>query len=123
MTTIWLDAHLSPAISTWVTDTFAVTTQTLRDLGLRDAEDLVIFEAAKAQGVIFMTKDSDFVDLVDRLGAPPQIIWLTCGNTSNARLQEILSLVLPEALELLRSGAKLVEITGNQDRTPSLPYN
>ncbi len=70
-----------------------------------------------------MTKDSDFVDLVDRLGAPPQIIWLTCGNTSNARLQEILSLVLPEALELLRSGAKLVEITGNQDRTPSLPYN
>lgn len=59
-----------------------------------------------------MTKDSDFVDLVDRLGVPPQIIWLTCGNTSNARLREILSLTLPEALEILSSGERLVEIKG-----------
>ncbi len=38
----------------------------LRDLGLRDAEDLDIFEAAKAQNVILMTKDRGFVELVDR---------------------------------------------------------
>jgi predicted nuclease of predicted toxin-antitoxin system len=59
-----------------------------------------------------MTKDSDFVDLVERLGAPPQIIWLTCGNTSNDRLREILSSTLAEALDLLSSGEKLVEING-----------
>ncbi|MBD2066372.1 hypothetical protein H6F93_02325 [Leptolyngbya sp. FACHB-671] len=58
-------------------------------------------------------KDSDFVDLVDRFGSPPQIIWLTCGNTSNARLREILSTTLLEALELLRSGEVLVEISGD----------
>ena len=110
---IWVDAHLSPAIATWISSTFGVTALALRDIGLRDAEDPEIFEAAKAQGVIFMTKDSDFVDLVDRLGSPPQIIWLTCGNTSNARLREILSVTLPEALELLRSGEALVEISGN----------
>jgi predicted nuclease of predicted toxin-antitoxin system len=108
VTTIWIDAHLSPAIATWITNTFGVTALALRDLGLRDAEDTEIFEAAKAQGVIFMTKDSDFVDLVDRLGEPPQIIWLTCGNTSNAQLREILSSVLPEALKLLSSGEKLL---------------
>jgi len=112
MTSIWIDAHLSPAIATWIANTFRVTAVALRDIGLRDAEDSEIFEAAKAQGVIFMTKDSDFVDLVDRLGAPPQIIWLTCGNTSNARLREILSLTLPNALELLRVGENLVEISG-----------
>lgn len=111
MTTIWIDAHLSPAMATWITDTFGVNAIALCDLGLRDAEDVEIFEAAKAQGVIFMTKDSDFVDLVDRLGSPPQIIWLTCGNTTNARLREILTSVLPEALKLLRSGEKLVEIS------------
>lgn len=110
---IWVDAHLSPAIATWISSTFGVTALALRDIGLRDAEDPEIFEAAKAQGVIFMTKDSDFVDLVDRLGSPPQIIWLTCGNTSNARLREILSVTLPEALELLRSGEALVEISGD----------
>jgi len=113
MTTIWIDAHLSPAIATWITNNFAVTAVALRDLGLRDAEDPEIFETAKDQGVVFMTKDSDFVDLVERLGSPPQIIWLTCGNTSNARLREILSSVLPETLELLRSGEKLVEISGD----------
>lgn len=111
--TIWVDAHLSPAIATWISDTFGVTALALRDIGLRDAEDPEIFEAAKAQDVIFMTKDSDFVDLVDRLGPPPQIIWLTCGNTSNTRLREILSATLPEALALLRSGEALVEISGD----------
>ncbi len=111
--TIWVDAHLSPAIATWINNTFGITAFALRDVGLRDAEDFEIFEAAKAQGVILMTKDSDFVDLVDRLGTPPQIIWLTCGNTSNARLQEILTVTLPEALELLRTGEALVEISGD----------
>jgi predicted nuclease of predicted toxin-antitoxin system len=109
--TIWIDAQLSPAIAAWISSTFGVTALALRDIGLRDAEDPEIFEAAKAQGVIFMTKDSDFVDLVDRLGSPPQIIWLTCGNTSNAQLREILSATLPQALELLRSGEALVEIS------------
>ena len=113
MTTIWIDAHLSPAIASWITEAFGVTAVALRDLGLRDAEDPEIFEAAKAQSVIFMTKDSNFVDLIERLEAPPQIIWLTCGNTSNARLREILSSTLPAALELLKSGETLVEISGD----------
>jgi predicted nuclease of predicted toxin-antitoxin system len=36
----------------------------LRDVGVRDSEDEEIFEAAKAQGVIFITKDSDIWDTV-----------------------------------------------------------
>jgi len=109
---IWIDAHLSPAIATWIMITFGINAIALRDIGLRDAEDPEIFEKAKAQGVILMTKDSDFVDLVDRLGSPPQIIWLTCGNTSNAELRRILSLTLLDALAQLQAGEKLVEITG-----------
>ena len=88
--TIWVDAQLSPAIAVWITNTLGLEAIALRDLGLRDAEDPEIFEAARAQQAIVMTKDSDFVDLVERLGPPPQIIWLTCGNTSNLRLREIL---------------------------------
>lgn len=111
--TIWVDAQLSPVIATWITSTFGITAFALRDVGLRDAEDLEIFEAARARGVIFITKDSDFVDLVERLGSPPQIIWLTCGNTSNDRLEEILRATLLEALALLRTGEALVEISGD----------
>jgi predicted nuclease of predicted toxin-antitoxin system len=111
--TLWLNAHLSPAIATWITATFGITAIAVRDLGLRESEDPDIFEAAKAAGgVIVMTKDRDFVELVERYGAPPQVIWLTCGNTSNARLKEILTATLPNAIELLRSGESVVEITG-----------
>jgi predicted nuclease of predicted toxin-antitoxin system len=110
---IWVNAQLSPAIATWITSTFGIEAVALRDLELRDAEDAEIFEAAKATDAIVMTKDSDFVDLVERLGAPPQIIWLTCGNTSNAQLREILSRTLPRALEFLRAGEVLVEISGD----------
>jgi predicted nuclease of predicted toxin-antitoxin system len=111
--TIWIDAHLSPTIAPWISRTFNISAFALRDLGLRDAEDPEIFEAGKAQKIIFMTKDSDFVDLVERLGSPPQIIWLTFGNTSNAQLKEILTATLPRALEILATGESLIEISGN----------
>jgi predicted nuclease of predicted toxin-antitoxin system len=110
---IWIDAHLSPGISVWITATFGISALALRDIGLRDAEDTEIFEAAKARNIIFMTKDSDFVDLVNRFGKPPQIILLTCGNTSNDRLKEILTSKLSEALDFLNSGEPLVEISGH----------
>lgn len=111
--TIWIDAHLSPAIATWITNTFGITAFALRDVGLRNAEDTVIFEEAKAQSVILMTKDSDFVDLINRFGAPPQIIWLTCGNTLNTRLKEILGATLLDAVALFLAGETLVEIRGD----------
>jgi predicted nuclease of predicted toxin-antitoxin system len=48
--------------------------------------------------------------MVNAEGAPPQVIWLTCGNTSNTRLREILSKTLSQALAMLTSGEKVVEI-------------
>ena len=82
----------------------------VRDLGLRDAKDLSIFLAARDAGAVVMTKDRDFVDLLENLGSPPPMIWVTCGNTSNARLREILTSALPTAMRLIESGESLVEI-------------
>lgn len=108
---IWLDAQLSPALAPWIQATFKVETHALRELGLREATDRAIFEAARQAGATVMTKDSDFVKLYYHEGAPPQIIWLTCGNTSNQRLRTILLTALPKALALLQAGEELVEIT------------
>lgn len=110
--TIWIDAQLSPAIALWISNNFDLLAFAVRDIGLRDAEDIEIFQAAKQENVIVMTKDRDFVDLLDRLGAPPKVIWITCGNTSNARLKEILTTNLSHALEILADN-DLVEIYGN----------
>jgi len=42
---------------------------------LREAEDPAIFDKARAAAVVVFTKDEDFVDLAERLGTPPQILW------------------------------------------------
>jgi predicted nuclease of predicted toxin-antitoxin system len=68
-------------------ENFQIDAQAVRDLGLRDAKDHVIFEAARTANAIIMSKDEDFRLLVERLGPPPQVLWVTCGNTSNERLQ------------------------------------
>lgn len=108
--TIWIDAQLPPTIAGWIKTNFDVDAIAIREIGLRDAEDAQIFEAAKLEHVVVMTKDRDFVLLLDQFGPPPQIIWLTCGNTSNSKLKEILSQTLVEAMELLDSGEEIVEI-------------
>ena len=88
-----------------------MTARPIRDLGLVGAKDKKIFEAARDERAIVLTKDRDFVNLLERLGAPPQILWVTCGNTSNERLKEVLRQTLSAALDLLREGERLVEIS------------
>lgn len=107
----WLDAQLSPALAVWIHHHFGVEVTAVRDLGLRDALDPEIFLAARSAIAVVMTKDSDFSALIERHGAPPQVIWLRCGNTSNAYLKQLLDRTFPQALALLEGGEPLVEIS------------
>jgi len=108
---LWIDAQLSPALAHWMSDTFGVTAHAVRDLGLRDAKDFPIFHAAREAGAVIMSKDSDFVLRLERFGPPPQILWITCGNTSNARLRDVLRKSFPEAGARLEQGEPLIEIS------------
>jgi predicted nuclease of predicted toxin-antitoxin system len=108
---IWVDAQLSPALAAWINRTFDdIHAQSVRAVGMHDAEDEEIFFAARDAGVVVMSKDSDFIDLLERHGSPPQVIWVTCGNTSNLRMRSVLGQLLRPAVELLRNGEALVEI-------------
>jgi predicted nuclease of predicted toxin-antitoxin system len=108
--TLWLDAQLPPSAAAWITATFGIEARAVRDLGLRDAKDPTIFQAARAAGAVVMTKDSDFVEMLRRLGPPPKVLWVTCGNTSNAGLRAILGSQLPAAVARLEGEENLVEI-------------
>jgi len=108
--TLWLDAQLPPQLATWIQQTLSVDAIALRELGLRDATDSTIFEAAKKAHAVLISKDSDFVELVMRHGAPPKLIWLTCGNVSNAALQILFIAKLRAAIQLLESGEAIVEV-------------
>ena len=103
MPTLWLDAQLPPQLAAWLRNVRRVDAKALRELGLRDAGDREIFDAARAHDAILLSKDADFVELVSRLGAPPKLIWLTCGNVSNEALQGLLTQSLSAALEVLQT--------------------
>lgn len=108
---LWIDAQLSPALAPWLNETIhGLDAVSLKWLDLRDAEDLDVFMAARKADAVIMTKDSDFIELLTRHGPPPKVIWLTCGNTSNMALRNILHTRLPMALELLTDRDPLVEI-------------
>lgn len=64
--------------------------------------------------MIVLSKDDDFIQLIEQMGTPPKLIWVTCCNTSNARMREILSTTLPKAKELLESGENIVEISDKE---------
>jgi predicted nuclease of predicted toxin-antitoxin system len=68
--TVWLDAHLSPGIARWLGETFGVAALPVRELGLRCAEDDEIFFAARKAADVVVTKDIDFVILLERHGSP-----------------------------------------------------
>ncbi len=110
--TLWTDAQLSPAIAKWIRDRFDIEAVAVRELGLRDANDSEIYRAAREANVVVLTKDADFPHLLSQHGPPPKVLWLTCGNTSNAALQTILTRALPEAVALLDAGEDLVQISG-----------
>lgn len=88
---VWTDAQISPALAEWLRRAFGVDAHAIRELGLLDAEDHATFVRAREPGAVVLTKDRDFPDLLERHGPPPQVIWLTCGNTSNAHLRALLA--------------------------------
>ena len=108
---IWIDAQPSPELAPWIIRSFGVEALAVRDVGLHRAKDRAIHQAAREAEAVVMTKDADFVRLLERLGPPPQVLWVTCGNTSNTRLRRVLLDALPAALRLLEQGEPLVEIS------------
>ena len=108
---LWLDAQLPPLLAGWINaQGWGIQAVAVRDLGLREASDPAIFQAAREA----MTKDRDFIGLLDEQGPPPQVLWLRLGNCSNAALQEVLSTTLLRAMDHLRDGEPWVEIRPRQ---------
>lgn len=111
----WVDAQLPPGLAVWMREVQGVDAKALREIGLRDAEDLEIFMAARRDAgaeAVVISKDSDFVELVMRHGPPPKLLWVTCGNLTNVRLKEIFERTFQQAIGLLQSGEAIVEISG-----------
>ena len=49
-----------------------------------------IWEFAKTNGFVVVSRDADFYERSLVEGAPPKIIWLNCGNNSTEFMTELL---------------------------------
>ncbi len=57
---------------------------------LGTADDVTVWEHAKQNNFVIITKDADFVDLSVLRGFPPKVVWICRGNCSTANIAEIL---------------------------------
>lgn len=95
-----------------MSETLQIQTLSVRELLLSKKSDKEIFlEARSNQNVIIMSKDSDFIDLVNHYGPPSKFIWIRSGNTSNESMKKMLTKTLSQALDLLLKSESIVEIS------------
>ena len=80
---IWVDAQLPPVLAMLLRSLGAAASH-VDELELLAAEDLQIFRRAREANAVVATKDSDFVVLQERLGPPPQILWVPAAICATA---------------------------------------
>jgi len=101
---------MSPMVANWIVKNLRVPACSLRKLRLRDATDAQVFETARRANSIVVSKDRDIAELARVRGAPPNVIWIRTGNTSNAALCRLLGKSLPQALHRIHRGEVVVEV-------------
>jgi predicted nuclease of predicted toxin-antitoxin system len=62
----------------------------VRDVGLKAVADRYIWEQAKDNGYVIVSKDSDFYQRSLLYGQPPKVIWIRRGNCSTGDIEKIL---------------------------------
>ncbi len=109
---IWIDTHISPIISKWMKEAFGWDVKSFYSLRLNNDDDEAIFQKAKQKGnVIIISKDSDFPNLLNRLGEPPKLIMVNLGNSSNKEMWDFLKKRIYEAIDLsVKENVSIVEL-------------
>lgn len=80
------DENLSPKLVTAFADIFPDSAHVDR-VGLGSEPDNEVWEYAKDNGFVLVSKDSDFYDKSALYGHPPKVIWIRRGNCSNRKIQ------------------------------------
>ncbi len=76
-----LDENLSRRLVPFLQNDFPGTTQ-VSLIGLEHANDQMIWDYARVNGFVIVTRDADFEELSALNGMPPQVIWLRMSNPS-----------------------------------------
>lgn len=81
------DENLSPKLVSLLSDIFPDSVH-VRDIGLKAADDSVVWEYAKTNNLIIVSKDSDMHQRSFVFGYPPKVIWVGLGNCSTGDVEQ-----------------------------------
>ncbi len=104
-----VDANLPPALARALT-TQGYQAEHVIDIGLRDSEDDPIWDYAIEHQCIIITKDEDFPKFLARPRPTPVVVWLRVGNCRNPVLLTWFFPLLPDILERIALGDRLIEV-------------
>lgn len=83
------DENLSPRLVGLLAVEFPGS-EHVRNVGLAAAPDPAVWAHAAAQGLVIVSKDSDFQHRALLLGHPPKVVWVRLGNCSTAAVEALL---------------------------------
>lgn len=83
------DENLSPRLVGRLADIYPESVH-VRDVALQNVADELLWQYAQKNGLIIVSKDSDFHHRSLLFGFPPKVIWIRRGNCSVADIEEIL---------------------------------
>lgn len=83
------DENLAPRLAVALNDVYPGSVH-LRDCGLRGASDEAVWNYARENGFVIVSKDSDFSERSSLYGGPPEVVWLRIGNCTTARADFVL---------------------------------
>lgn len=107
-----LDENLSRRIVPMLLTDYPGSSQ-IALLQLESSTDRQIWEYAKENDYVIVTRDSDFHELSTLYGSPPKVIWLKTGNQSKAStLRALLDHKEGISAALLQEDKSCIEIYG-----------
>lgn len=89
MKILLFDENLSPHLVDQLADIYPNSVH-VSSIGLEKALDKVVWEYARENDYMIVTKDADFSELSLLLNFPPKIIWIRRGNCSTTDIENIL---------------------------------
>ena len=105
-----VDNQLPLALARFLTDN-GFDCLHVQDIGMEASDDRDIWELAKSEQIVIVTKDEDFPLMADRQEvSSPQVLWVRMGNCRKATLLATFSALLPDLRILLEDGKGVIEI-------------
>jgi predicted nuclease of predicted toxin-antitoxin system len=99
------DQNVSPWLCRALADLFPNSVH-VREVGLREADDIIIWDYASRHGFAVTTKDADFRQRSFLEGHPPKIIWLRLGNCSTRAIEALMRTRAADIEEFLTDETK-----------------